>query len=274
MTDTSDGRRQIDSPEAFRADLAEALRRGNLSLRQAEKKSGWAKSTIARAIKDGIPKLDLVIDVLTAAGVQAPELEEWRARHDRLVLLPPTPPVLDTAAPTDGPPPPRQRPPVRRRWLVLAGVGILVITAALSVMVTFFVTEPTQDQSSTAVSPPSSRPVAIVVQNKVAIGTELLEDFTPAYLSSKPIPFCGRDGCKLEDTDMSSGAALVVDCFVFGATMSNADLSSEGIDRNPHKHSSSRWYRALLPGDRSGYLAEVYVAPEYRGGLGLAECRG
>lgn len=70
---------------------------------------------------------------------------------------------------------------------------------------------------------------------------------------------------------MSSGAVLAVDCYVMGAEMSNADLTSPGIERSRHAHTTALWYRAALPWRRVGiHLSEVYVVPEF--GLRLPEC--
>lgn len=155
----------------------------------------------------------------------------------------------------------------------LIWVGAVASVLAIAVLALTMRSSPGDESApspSTTTQP--SGPVAIVIQNKVAIGTDFLEDVTPAYLSSKPIPFCGREGCKLEGTEMWSGAVLAVGCSVMGAEMSNVDLSSSGIEQNRHRHTSARWYRAVLPGDRTGFISEVYVEPQYRGGLGLPEC--
>jgi hypothetical protein len=117
-------------------------------------------------------------------------------------------------------------------------------------------------------------PKAITVQNKVASGpSTLTEDTTPAYLSSKPIARCSKRGCKVEGTDMWSGATFAVTCWATGEEITNQDTTSAGIEQNPHAATSSRWYRGEWPDGRAGYLSEVYVAQEYRGGLGLPECR-
>ena len=115
---------------------------------------------------------------------------------------------------------------------------------------------------------------AIVVHNKVAIGENgVAEDTTPAYLSAEPVARCAARGCKVPDTEVWSGAVLVARCWVHAATMTNRDLTSHGIERNAAGVSSDLWYEIILHDGRTGYLSEVYVQPEHRGGVGLPECR-
>jgi hypothetical protein len=110
----------------------------------------------------------------------------------------------------------------------------------------------------------------VIVQNKVAVGSSaLIGDSTPAYLSSRPIPYCSTNGCEIKGTDMQSGAELPVSCWVRGTQMTNENTHSPGINRNPHGVISSRWYRGSWPNGKHGYLSEVYIEPKYRGGLGL-----
>ncbi|MFF9094062.1 helix-turn-helix domain-containing protein [Streptomyces sp. NPDC014802] len=129
-----------------------------------------------------------------------------------------------------------------------------------------------------ALSPdrPAHRDFAsVVVQNKVAIGpTALVEDKTPAYLSSETISHCAARGCKLVGTEMWSGAKLVVFCWTRGEKLTNEDITSAGITSNKGGVTSDLWYRAKWKDGRSGYFPEVYLAPAGRGGSGLAHCTG
>ncbi|MER7568355.1 helix-turn-helix transcriptional regulator [Streptomyces sp. NPDC097941] len=130
-------------------------------------------------------------------------------------------------------------------------------------------------------SPHSSAPhhsapafALVVVQNKVAIGpSTLTEDSTPVYLSTKTVSRCRIRHCMLADTSMVSGAKLVATCWTRGETLTNADMTSTGINRNPDAVSSDRWYLAKWKDGRTGYICEVYIAPAYRGGVGLNHCR-
>lgn len=124
--------------------------------------------------------------------------------------------------------------------------------------------------------PPAHRDFAsVVVQNKVAIGpTALVEDKTPAYLSSETISHCAARGCKLAGTEMWSGAKLVVFCWTRGEKLTNEDITSAGITANQGGVTSDLWYRAKWKDGRSGYFPEVYLVPAGRGGSGLAHCTG
>ena len=67
----------------------------------------------------------------------------------------------------------------------------------------------------------------VVVQNKVAVGpTALLEDATPAYLSTIPAPYCKARGCAVPGTDMASGAVLAVDCTDLGGGADRDEVSA------------------------------------------------
>jgi len=256
---------------AFAAALRELRERaGNPTYLKMARATGKSRTALAEAAGgDHIPRWETV-EAYVRACDSSPD--EWRAKWEALQEAR-EPTLVNTASLADETeafrtPAPRW---VKRRTLVWSAAVALVVAGSVVVVTTMLPSAGGQETRSPSTTRPSG-PVAIVVQNKVAIGTELLEDFTPAYLSSKPIPFCGREGCKLEGTEMSSGAVLAVDCYVTGAELSNADLSSPGIERNRHKHTSSLWYRAVLPGDRTGYISEVYVKPEHRGGLGLPRC--
>lgn len=112
-----------------------------------------------------------------------------------------------------------------------------------------------------------------IVQNKLAVGPALFEDSTPAFLSSRPVPYCLRRGCVVDGThDLWSGATLEATCQIAGEPMTNANESSPGLDKNPDVVRSDRWYYASWNGYQ-GFLPEVFVTPTSRGGLHLPKCR-
>jgi hypothetical protein len=161
-----------------------------------------------------------------------------------------------------------------RRLTRLAAIAGVVIVAAVSAATTALMVgrSPSQANGGNRMHPPLA---VVIVQNKDAIGpSSLLEDGTPAYLSTKPIPRCRLQGCEVKGTDMKSGADLVVMCWVRAAEMTNENTTSAGIAHNPNGVTSTMWYRGVWPNGRSGYLSEVYIAPLYRGGLGLPRCSG
>ena len=71
---------------------------------------------------------------------------------------------------------------------------------------------------------------------------------------------------------MWSGAPLEATCTVHGTEMTNENTHSPGIAHNKNGILSALWYRCILPNGKSGYISEVYIAPTYRGGLGLPAC--
>ncbi|SDG16145.1 helix-turn-helix domain-containing protein [Pseudonocardia oroxyli] len=245
-----------DSPQRFCADFARELSTRGTSVREAAEKSGWSKSAIGNA-RTGprLPRRELVVDVLSAIGLSEAEVGDWTLRHAALTL-----------GATDPAPPQPQAPPASRRPLVLVAIGSALVGAVLAALVTALVLRP-----DPAPVPPAVAAV-VTIQNKVALGaTDLVEDSGPAYLSSRPEPFCGRNGCKLDGTDVTSGILLPAVCTVTGAEMWNYNLDSPAAD-NPNRARSSLWYRLTWPDWRAGYLSEVYLDPASRGGLGLPAC--
>lgn len=245
-----------DSPQRFCADFARELSGRGTSVREAAQRSGWSKSAIGNA-RTGprLPRRELVVDVLSAIGLSEAEVGDWTLRHAALTLG-----AGDPAPPEPVPPPASRRP------LVLVAIGAAVVGAALAALVTGWVLRPDPVPTPAAVA------AVVTVQNKVALGaTDLVEDTGPAYLSSRAEPFCGRDGCKLDGTEMASGILLPAVCHVTGAEMWNYNLDSPAAD-NPNRARSALWYRLTWPDGRAGYLSEVYLEPASRGGLGLPTC--
>jgi len=247
-----------DTPQRFCADFARELSGRGVSVRDAAERSGWSKSAIGNA-RTGprLPRRELVVDVLSAVGLTAAELQDWTLRHAALTMGGSNPAVPDPAVPA---PAPRGRAPI-----LVAAVAALV-GALVAGVVVYLVTRPAE------VPVPAAATAVVTVQNKVALGAaDLVEDTGPAYLSSRPEPFCGRAGCKLEGTDVVSGALLPATCTVTGTEMVNYNLDSPA-DENPHRVRSTLWYRLAWPDGRAGYLSEVYLEPASRGGLGLPAC--
>ena len=257
-----------DSPERFCADFRDALRARDVSFRRAEELSGWGKSTIATATRGpGLPNADLVTDVLGAVGLTGDEVAGWRSRHERL-REPDAPPVAPAApAAPPSPPPAPPAPPARatRRRVEIAAFAVLAaLVAGLATALVVVL--------AVAPDPPVDR--TVVVQNRVAIGDgALVEDRTPSYLSSRPVARCANiPGCKIPGTEVGSGFTFVAVCQLTGEVITNADVTSTNIGQNPNAAVSELWLGARAPDGRVGYISEVYLAPAYRGGLGLPAC--
>lgn len=132
-------------------------------------------------------------------------------------------------------------------------------------------TQPLPPPPVTAPAPtPPSR--TITVQNKYLVGASgMAEDSIPAYLSSRMEPRCRVNGCMLDGTEMASGDTITVTCYAHGAAMTNQNQSISDDDNNPNRADSSLWYYGTRSGQR-GFISEVYITSQHRGGLGLPVC--
>lgn len=215
---------------------------------------------------DQVPKWDTVAAYVTACGGDPAEWEErWRA-----LAFPVTVPDPDPG-PDPEPVPVRERPAARRGPRLLP-VGLFVAGLCLGGGATWLLTGDGSESPAAASGEPVPAAV-ITVQNMVAQGPDqLIEDATPSFLSTTTQPYCANADCKLGGSEAATGAKFVAVCQVTGTEMFNYNLDSSESRNNPHRASSSLWYMAKLPDGRAGYISEVYIAPEDRGGKGLPEC--
>jgi len=248
-----------------------------LTYAQLATRSGYSVSTLQEAAAGRrLPTLAVTLAFAQACGGGQ---DAWKGYWSEVrravetgadtVAPPPWAPPWGTVAPPGEPGPPRPAPrPRASRTARVAAALTLVALAAAGVSARLWLTESHQ--------PPGHRDFAsVVVQNKVAVGRNTLaEDRSPAYLSTKTVPFCARRGCKLPGTEMWSGARLVVSCWTRGERLTNKDVTSEGVEANTGGATSDLWYAAKWKDGRTGYLSEIYVTPEGRGGVGLARCSG
>lgn len=202
--------------------------------------------------------------MLGAVGLTAEEVASWRARHAALRErdTPREEPVPATPPPPTPAAAPRRS--TRRRAEIGAFVLLLALVAGLAVALVLVL--------AAAPDPPASR--TVVVQNRVAIGDgALVEDRSPSYLSSRPVARCANiPGCKIPGTEVGTGFTFVAVCQLTGEVITNADVTSTNIGQNPNAAVSELWLGARAPDGRVGYISEVYLAPAYRGGLGLPPC--
>ena len=100
------------------------------------------------------------------------------------------------------------------------------------------------------------------------------EDPHAAYLSTKRIPLCADmvPSCKILGSEFVDGQVVTAICFAFGASMTNLNYKVLAARTNSERVSSTLWYGIVSPTGRLGYLAEVYVSPDSRGGRGLRAC--
>jgi serine/threonine protein kinase len=160
--------------------------------------------------------------------------------------------------------------PRRRTTMALMG-ATAVISAALGASVAVAMDGAMTHARPALASNASAFSKTAVVDNKVTSGLEMRED-KPAYLSTRPANFCKRDGCALPNTDMSTGAKVTLVCQTIGPRDTNGDDSSPGDDKNLELFESRLWYGVRWPDGRFGFLSDVWLAPDFRGGLGLPLC--
>ncbi|NMO90429.1 helix-turn-helix transcriptional regulator [Actinomycetospora sp. TBRC 11914] len=249
------------------------------------RRTGRSKTALADAAGgQHLPRWETVEDFVRACDADpAPWHRRWlalRAGDDAAAPapVPPEEPVVatpDPPVPAPVPPAPVNVPgpaaaptPRRRRALLVAAAVVGVLVVGVLGFVLGRVTEPGPPIVPQTVE-------AIVVQNKVALGPDrLVEDRTPAYLSTEALAYCAQPSrnCKVPGTEMGSGAAVVANCWTQGQMMWNWDLSDPTAQSNPDDVRSDLWYRASFPDGRTGYLSEVYVERGDRGGRGLPRC--
>jgi hypothetical protein len=113
----------------------------------------------------------------------------------------------------------------------------------------------------------------LTVYNRVTNGMAMREDSTPARLTSKPWVFCTSRGCNIGGTERSTGQTYdAAVCQTSGERTTNGNDGSAVDDANPALFSSTRYYGVRLGNGTFGYISEVWIAPEHRGGLGLPNC--
>jgi hypothetical protein len=265
---------------------------------QMARATGRSRTALAEAAGgDHLPTWETVEAYLSACGEDPdPWLPRWERLQDDLrerrrpapapppQHAPPVPP--DPAArpasptvgalPTVGPPPvpPADRsagreplvpvvvPPLTRaRMLVLAGVLTMAAIVSGSATATLLVVS-MDDQVAPAAAPsPGSARILDV-------------DSMPVSLSTRPVAGCERDpDCRVPGVELWKGDEVGVFCTAFGDVMRGWAVAFEGpLRENDFRNQqSNRWYGAMVDG-RFGYLPEVYLTPEYRGGLQLGPC--
>jgi hypothetical protein len=113
----------------------------------------------------------------------------------------------------------------------------------------------------------------ITISNVVTEGGGV-RDTGDGFLSTEPRNYCRTSGCVVDGSVLRTGDVVQAQCQLpEGPWVYNADLASETEVRNPAFAKSRRWYGATDADGREGYLAEVWVDPAGRGGLGLPRCR-
>lgn len=273
--------------QAFAAELRKLREEaGSPKYLQMARKTGKSRTALAEAAGgDHLPTWETVAAFVTACGRDP---AAWRGRWEETrerarasakqeeTDVPAVPPVAVEPELAGGAEPDRAEQPSRSRIRQALPYAMTAVAgAAIATVVTVAVGSIGNGVPHRTLAAGGHAPSAVVitVQNKVALGTDrLIEDTTPAYLSTKPAPSCARSGCKVSGTDVGSGAMLVAVCYTRGVEMFNYNLDSSESKINPNRADSTLWYRSVFPDGRLGYISEVYVVPADRGGKGLARC--
>ncbi|NED35600.1 helix-turn-helix transcriptional regulator [Streptomyces sp. SID8499] len=252
---------------AFR--LRQVRADAGLTYAQLAAKTDYSISTLQEAASGRrLPTLPVTLAFAGACGADVGEWREYwtdlshaRVTGDSSVPVPRWELRIRSQAAEEVKPPKEVR--IRRVWLRWAIVLFFIASSAVAAVFLLIPSERGKPRDF----------ATVVIQNKVAIGpSSLLEDTTPLYMSSRTISHCARRGCELSGTTMWSGAKVVVSCWAHGERLTNEDLTSSGIARNPHGATSDLWFYGKWSDGRGGYVAQVYVAPAFRGTLGLREC--
>jgi hypothetical protein len=258
--------------QAFAAELRELRRTaGDPKFLQMARRTGKSRTALAEAVGgDHLPTWETVVAFVTACNDEDPG--RWRGRWEevRAQVRSPSPAQRNSGPSTEPTTSAVSQTSTVSQWINRLSRRRTFAIAALafvgSVLVTLLV-----GSASRLVAPVDE--AVLKVQNMVAVGErELVEDVTPAYLSTRPEAYCAARGCQLEDSMLRTAAKVVASCTTEGEKMYNYNLDSAVSARNPNRAVSSRWYRVSLPDGRSGFLSEVYVDASSRGGLNLPLC--
>lgn len=106
----------------------------------------------------------------------------------------------------------------------------------------------------------------IEVYNKVVLDESQMREDVPAYLTTSP-DCLSLSQCGVEGTAFSTGDTLVAVCQARGLEVTNRF----GDTPNAENFDSDLWY-GIRSDQFSGYLSEVWIHADHRGGLGLPEC--
>lgn len=111
----------------------------------------------------------------------------------------------------------------------------------------------------------------VVIQNMVLNGPSgMIEGNPQIYFSTEMRPTCRLNGCMMPDSFMGSGTVITVDYYSFGQQITNSNLHDPSDDANPDLATSTRWYHGSWNG-KSGWINEVWIRADGRGGLGLPQ---
>ncbi len=99
------------------------------------------------------------------------------------------------------------------------------------------------------------------------------EDDKLVFLTTKPAAFCSERNCNIPGTGRETGGSYeVAVCQRKGERVTNGQDTSRFDNHNPGLFTSHRYYGVRLDEGTFGYVSEVWIRPEDRGGLNLPKC--
>jgi hypothetical protein len=111
----------------------------------------------------------------------------------------------------------------------------------------------------------------LVTISSVVIDDRGARDGGDLFLNREPKSNCN---CQVGGSALRTDDDVRAHCQVQGTTwIYNANLVDVNAVRNDEFFKSKRWYRATDSDGRSGYISEVWVKSDDRGGLDLPDCR-
>lgn len=147
--------------------------------------------------------------------------------------------------------------PRRRRLALLAITLMAILTVGIAVRA---LVDQADDRATTTSA-------EITIYNKVVLDETRVREDVPAYLTISP-RCLAKSTCGIEGTDvLETGMRVTAVCQTEGSFVTNRF----GDTPNDENFDSTRWYGINLNG-KFGYLSEVWVAKEHRGGLDLRSC--
>lgn len=172
----------------------------------------------------------------------------------------------DATASRGVPPPPHSSFLARLLKSLRSWTGIVVLGVTSS-LISAAIWQLQQDDDS-------ERSRLVVVDNRVTNGASaMLEDTSELRLAREPTLDClVRPNCALGEPRYSSGDRLQVVCRVQGSRVTNGVDGDSTDDGNPGLVDSTLWY-GVRHGGEIVFASEVWIERQYRGGLGLPECR-
>ena len=123
--------------------------------------------------------------------------------------------------------------------------------------------------------PPQLEPRKILtVDNRVTNGPTMREDPVLLRLTTQPRTRCGTLGCLINGTERVTGGTYdAAVCQTVGERFTNGHDTSPDDDANPDLYESTLYYGVRLADNTFGYVSEVWIRREDRGGLGLPTCK-